>query len=72
MVKRRIIVVKSTSKEANTMSEVERTLLKIFSKAIPTMTEKEKDRFIGFGEGIVFMADQRTQPTTTHQAQLGA
>lgn len=51
------------------MSEVEKTLMKIFSKAFPTMTEIEKERFLGFGEGMVFMANERTQPTATHQAQ---
>lgn len=48
------------------MSETEKKLIELFSKTIPTMTELEKERFLGFGEGMRFMAGQRTQ---SEQAQ---
>ncbi len=43
------------------MSETEKKIMAIFSEVIPTMTEREKERMLDFGDGMRFMASQRTQ-----------
>ena len=43
------------SEEVNNMSEKEARILEIFGKAIPEMTESEKDRLLAFGEGMALM-----------------
>ncbi len=44
------------------MSETEKKLMALFGKVIPTMTEREKERLLDFGDGMRFMANQRTRP----------
>ncbi len=44
------------------MSETEKKIMAIFGMVIPTMTEREKERLLDFGDGMRFMASQRTQP----------
>jgi len=50
------------------MSEMEKRIVETFSKVIPTMTEPEKERLLSFGEGMAFLAVQRSQPSI-QQAQ---
>ena len=38
------------------MSDTETRILEVFGKAIPLMTETEKDRLLAFGEGMALMA----------------
>ncbi len=44
------------------MSETEKKIMAIFGMVIPTMTEREKERLLDFGDGMRFMVSQRTQP----------
>ncbi len=48
------------------MSETEKRIMALFGKIIPTMTEREKERLLDFGDGMRFMASQRAQ---SEQAQ---
>lgn len=41
------------------MSEKGEKILETFGKAIPGMSETEKERLLAFGEGMAFMMDQR-------------
>lgn len=40
------------------MSEREKQILETFEKVIPTMTEMEKARLIGYGEGLAAREDR--------------
>ena len=40
------------------MSEREKQILETFEKVIPTMTEVEKARLIGYGEGLAAREDR--------------
>lgn len=42
------------------MSEKEKRIIEIFSKAFPMMTEQEKEQLMCYGEGMFFMARQNT------------
>lgn len=39
------------------MSDKEKQILENLGKALPAMTELEKERFLGFAEGMAFKAD---------------
>lgn len=41
------------------MSEKGKQILETFSKAIPSLSEMEKEKLLAFGEGMAFMVDQR-------------
>lgn len=45
------------------MSETGKKILETFGKAIPGMTDLEKEKLLAFGEGMAFMADQRKGST---------
>ncbi len=53
------------------MTELEKKLMALFGKIIPTMTEREQERLLDFGEGVALMVQKRTQ-TVTQQAQASA
>lgn len=40
------------------MSETERKILETFEKVIPKLSETQKERLLGFGEGMAFKAEQ--------------
>lgn len=41
------------------MSEKGEKILEAFGKAIPGMSELEKEKLLAFGEGIAFMVERR-------------
>lgn len=43
------------------MSEREKKILDTFSKAIPGMSELEKEKLLSFGEGMAFVVEQRQE-----------
>lgn len=43
------------------MSEKEKQILENLGRAIPAMTELEKERFLGFAEGMAFKADSEAK-----------
>ncbi len=43
------------------MSEREKKILETFSKAIPGMSELEKEKLLAFGEGMAFMVNQKQE-----------
>jgi len=55
----------------NIMTELEKKLMALFSQVIPTMTEREKERFLDFGDGMASMARLCTQ-STDQQARTSA
>lgn len=52
------------------MSETEKKIMAVFGEVIPMMTEREKERMLDFGDGMRFMASQRTQ--SEHAQRPGA
>lgn len=54
------------------MTELEKKLMALFGQVIPTMTEREQERFLDFGEGMAFIARQRTPTPPAAQARPGA
>lgn len=49
------------------MSEKGEKILEAFGKAIPGMSELEKEKLLAFGEGLAFMVDQRRVDRQTAQ-----
>ena len=47
------------------MSETELLILETFKKVIPKLDDKQKERLLGFGEGMAFKADQQEQSMKT-------
>lgn len=43
------------------MSEREKKILDTFSKAIPGMSDLEKEKLLAFGEGMAFMVEQKKE-----------
>ena len=41
------------------MSEKETKILDIFGKAIPKLSELEKEKLLAFGEGMAFMVERK-------------
>ena len=54
------------------MSEKEARILEIFGKAIPEMTESEKDRLLAFGEGMALMIRLNQEQRETLQGVRAA
>lgn len=50
-----------TESEVYFMSEREKKILETFSKAIPGMSELEKEKLLAFGEGMAFMVNQKQE-----------
>lgn len=40
------------------MNKVEKKILKTFAKIIPSLTERQKDRLLFFGEGMAFKKEE--------------
>ena len=47
------------------MSEKDMKIMETFSRAVPMLTDSEKERLLAYGEGIAFMAERRTQSAET-------
>ena len=60
-----------TQEEVDTMTEKEKQILTNIEKAIPTMSEAEKDRLLVCGELIGLICETRHDGTGRHQ-QKGA
>lgn len=45
------------------MSEKEKEIQRLFEKSIPTLTPLQKERLLGFGEGLIFAATQNKPET---------
>lgn len=41
------------------MAEKEREILETIGRALPKMTDGEKEKLLSFSEGMAFMADER-------------
>ncbi len=41
------------------MSEIDEKIIDTFKKVIPVLDDKQKERLLGFGEGMAFKADQQ-------------
>lgn len=41
------------------MSDTEKKILETFEKVLPTLDEAQKERLLGFGEGMAFKAEQQ-------------
>ena len=41
------------------MSEKEKEILKTFEKVIPKLNEAQKERVLGFGEGMAFKMEEK-------------
>lgn len=41
------------------MSEKEKKILDTFGKAVPGLSDLEKEKLLAFGEGMAFVIDQR-------------
>ena len=54
------------------MSEKGKQILETFSKAIPDLSEMEKEKLLAFGEGMAFMVDQRMSAKTGQAERPGA
>ena len=50
------------------MNEKEIRILETFSKAIPYMTDSEKDRLLAFGEGMALLARKNREPQESPQS----
>lgn len=45
------------------MSEKGRKILETFGRALPGLSDLEKEKLLAFGEGMAFMVDQRKSGT---------
>lgn len=45
------------------MSDKEKKIMESFQKAIPKMSDLEKEKLLSFGEGIAFVLNRREQET---------
>lgn len=59
-----IIVLESTHKEVDKMSDKEREILDVFKKLVPVLTDFEKEKLLAFGEGMAFKAAQQQEGDT--------
>lgn len=46
------------------MTEQEKKIIETCGRMLPHMSEKEKDGFLNFTEGMAFMSEHRTRTTT--------
>lgn len=57
------------------MPEKDKQIIETFGKALPQMSESEKDRLLAFGEGIAFKTEQQARkknPASEHTEQPSA
>jgi hypothetical protein len=45
------------------MSEAEKKILETFEKVIPKLDEMQKERLLGFGEGMAFKIEEQEKKT---------
>ena len=51
----------ATREEVRTVSEKNKQIIDQLSGLIPSMTDLERERMMGFGEGMAFMMGQRAE-----------
>ena len=49
------------------MTEKGKQILDLFEKIVPDLSEVEMEKLLAFGEGMVFMASQQKQQTTSQE-----
>lgn len=53
------------------MSEKGKQILDTLGKAIPRLTEQEKEKLLSFSEGVAFMADRHTSDQRERERPRG-
>ena len=51
------------------MSDKGKQILETFGKAIPGLSDVEKEKLLAFGEGVAFMVDRRSGATDKAEGQ---